>query len=177
MGTSFVALDEQRCRPRLSATHAPQRPLTWKLSATCLDQNAYDFNLMNAAAWSEAVAALHSRDVDTCVAAAERLHKDSTPEDVPALLELLKTGDFFEREAAAWPLAEISGASHLGELLSAYQQSFEEGHDNDGFTAALLEIPALFPAEARSELTKLASVVKGPVRAHCLWLLDFCETA
>ncbi len=132
---------------------------------------------MNAAAWSEIVAALQSRDVDTCVAAAARLHKDSTSEDVPALLELLKTGDSFEREAAAWPLAEISGATHLCELLSAYQKGFEEGHDNDGFTAALLEIPALFPSDAWSELTKLASSANDPIRAHCLWLLEFCETA
>lgn len=132
---------------------------------------------MNAAAWSETIAALRSRDVDTCVAAAARLHKDSTSDDVPALLELLKTGDFFEREAVAWPLAEISGASHLSELLCAYQKGFQEGHDNDGFTAALLEIPALFPSEARLELTKLANATNDPIRAHCLWLLEFCATA
>ncbi|KQU80944.1 hypothetical protein ASE08_11785 [Rhizobacter sp. Root16D2] len=96
---------------------------------------------------------------------------------MPALLGLLETGDFFEREAAAWPLAEISGAGHLRELLSAYQKGFEEGHDNDGFTAALLEIPALFPFEARSELTKLANAANDPIRAHCLWLLEFCVTA
>jgi hypothetical protein len=109
--------------------------------------------------------------------AAARLRKDSTPEDVPALLGLLKTGDFFEREAAAWPLAEISGTTHLCELLSAYEKGFEEGHDNDGFTAALLEIPALYPSDARSELTKLASEADDPIRAHCVWLLEFCEAA
>lgn len=132
---------------------------------------------MNAAAWSETVAALQSRDVDICVAAAARLHEDATPENVPALLELLKTGDSFEREAAAWPLVEISGASHLCELLAAYQKGFEEGDDNDGFTAALLEIPALFPIEAKWELTKLGSAASDPIGAHCLWLLEFCETA
>jgi hypothetical protein len=140
-----------------------------------LHRKAYDFGLMNAAAWSETIAALRSRDVDTCVAAAARLHKESTSEDVPALLELLRTGDFFEREAAAWPLAEILGAAHLYELLCAYEKGFVEGHDNDGFTAALLEIPALYPFDARSELTKLAGAANAPLRAHCAWLLEFCE--
>ena len=142
-----------------------------------LHRKAYDFDLMNAAAWSEAVAALRSRDFDTCVGAAARLHKESTSEDIPALLELLRTGDFFEREAAAWPLAAISGPAHLFELLCAYEKGFEEGHDDDGFTAALLEIPALYPSDARSELTKLAGATYGPIRAHCVWLLEFCEAA
>jgi hypothetical protein len=132
------------------------RPLLGKQTATTLHREAYDFSLMNAAAWLETVAALRNRDVDTCVAAAARLHKEATSEDIPSLLELLRTGDFFEREAAAWPLAEISGAVHLCDLLCAYEKGFEEGHDNDGFTAALLEIPALYLSDAKSELTKLA---------------------
>jgi hypothetical protein len=142
-----------------------------------LHRKSYDFNLMNAAAWSETITALRSRDVDKCVAAAARLHKESTSEDVPALLELLRTGDFFEREAAAWPLAEISGVAHLFELLRAYEKGFEEGHDNDGFTAALLEIPALHPSDARSELSKLTGAANDPIRAHCVWLLEFCVAA
>jgi hypothetical protein len=136
---------------------------------------ASDLNLMNAATWSDIAAALGSRDIDTCVVAASRLHKESSTEDVPSLLELLRTGDSFEREAAAWPLAEIAGATHLNELLAAYERGFEEGNDNDGFTAALLEIPALYPVEARVELTKLASSAADPMRAHATWLLDFCE--
>jgi HEAT repeat protein len=131
---------------------------------------------MNAGTWSDITAALGSKDIDTCVAAASRLHKESTPEDVPFLLELLRTGDSFEREAAAWPLAEIAGATHLHELFEAYQLGFEEGNDNDGFTAALLEIPALYPVEARLELTRLASSAADPMRAHVVWLLDFCES-
>ena len=66
---------------------------------------ASDVGVVNAAAGSGIVAELRSPDVDTCVAAAARLHKEATSEDVPALLQLLATGDFFEREAAAWPLA------------------------------------------------------------------------
>jgi hypothetical protein len=134
-----------------------------------------DLNLMNSGTWSDITAALRRRDIDTCVAAASRLHKESTPEDVPSLLELLRTGDSFEREAAAWPLAEIAGVTHLHELLAAYELGFEEGNDNDGFTAALLEIPALYPIEARVELIRLESSAADPMRAHAAWLLDFCE--
>ncbi len=132
---------------------------------------------MDSIAWTETVAALRSEDIETCVAAATSLHENATAENIPALLELLKTGDFFAREAAAWPLAQLAGVSHLSELLSAYQKGFDEGHDNDGFTAALIEIPALFPSEARKELTRLISVSDDAIREHCVWLLEFCEPA
>ena len=131
---------------------------------------------MDANAWSDIVKALGSKDAATCAFAAKRLHAECTSEDIPSLLDLLKNGDFFEREAAAWPLAEISGGTHLSELLAAYEKGFAEGHDNDGFTAALLEIPALHPVEAKIELTKLARTTEDPLRAHAKWLLEFCGT-
>jgi hypothetical protein len=130
---------------------------------------------MNALAWSEIVSALASRDVDACVNAASRLHSESSTEDIQALLGLLETGDFFVREAAAWPLAELAGLDHLPKLLVAYQQGFDEGHDNDGFSAALLEIPALFPAEARRVIEDLVRSSDEPLRGHAEWLLDFCQ--
>ena len=133
---------------------------------------------MDTATWSNIVSALADKeDVDTCVAAAARLHKDATSEDIPALLELLRRGDFFEREAAAWPLAELSGPAHLQELFDAYQRGFDEGHDNDGFTAALLEIPARYPDDARAALTALVGEAGEPTRGHAAWLLEFCESA
>ncbi|WP_349743148.1 hypothetical protein [Roseateles cavernae] len=130
---------------------------------------------MNSLAWSEIVSALASGDVDTCVNAASRMHAESSAEDVPALLGLLETGDFFVREAAAWPLAELAGLDHLPELLRAYQRGFDEGHDNDGFSTALLEIPALFPAEARRVIEALVRSSDEPLRGHAEWLLDFCQ--
>lgn len=130
---------------------------------------------MNSSAWEEAVVALESREADIAVAAAERLHAEATPDDVPKLLGLLQTGrDFFVREAAAWPLAELSGPSVLRELFLAYQLGFDEGHDNDGFTAALLEIPALYPADTKPALERLAATESGPVREHAQWLMEFC---
>lgn len=130
---------------------------------------------MDTSAWDALVAALESNDVEVAVAAASRLHSEASADDVTKLLDLLELGkDFFVREAAAWPLAELSGPTVLRELLVAYQRGFDEGHDNDGFTAALLEIPALHPAEARAALERLAVSETGPIREHAVWLMEFC---
>jgi hypothetical protein len=130
---------------------------------------------MDEAAWREAVLALGARDVEACVAAAAKLQAEATLEDVPRLLGLLVEGDFFAREAAAWPLAELAGPAVLPQLFAAYQRGFDEGHDNDGFTAALLEIPSLHPSEAKAALAALAQVSDGTTRGHAEWLLQFCE--
>ena len=132
--------------------------------------------MLDASAWTGIVSALEARDVDANVAAAERLHAEASIEDVPKLLALLKDGhDFFTREAAAWPLAELVGPTVLRELFVAYQKGFDEGHDNDGFTAALIEVSALFPTEARSALLALIGTETGVVQDHAKWLLEFCK--
>ncbi len=132
--------------------------------------------MLDASAWTDIVAALETRDVDANVAAAERLHAEASVEDVPKLLALLRDGhDFFTREAAAWPLAELVGPTVLRELFAAYQKGFDEGHDNDGFTAALIEVPALFPTEARPALLALVGTETGAVQDHAKWLLAFCK--
>lgn len=120
------------------------------------------------------VSGLSDHNIDVCVNAAERLHKEAGIEDIPALLDLIHNDDAFVREAAAWPIAELAGARFLGELLTAYQRGFDEGHDNDGFTAALLEIPALHPRITRAALEQLLQVVSEPIRGHVHWLLEFC---
>lgn len=130
---------------------------------------------MEAHAWSELVSALDAPSVEESVAAASRLHAEADADDIPKLLALLKSADFFVREAAAWPLAELAGPAVLCYLLVAYQRGFDEGHDNDGFTAALLEIPALFPAEAPAALARIIAVAAEPMRGHAQWLLEFCE--
>lgn len=130
---------------------------------------------MKTAAWNEIVSALDASDVSTCVAAASRLHAEAGIEDVPRLLALLKDDSFFVREAAAWPLAELVGPSVLPQLFSAYQRGFDEGHDNDGFTAALLEIPFHFRAETKLSLTNLIKVGDDKTKGHAQWLLEFCS--
>ena len=130
---------------------------------------------MNLAAWHAIVAALDASDISTCVSAASQLHCEASAEDVPKLLALLKNDCFFIREAAAWPLAELVGPSVLPELFAAYQRGFDEGHDNDGFTTALIEIPALHAAEARTALERLVVAEDRTMRDHAQWLLTFCE--
>jgi hypothetical protein len=130
---------------------------------------------MNATEWDTTIAELEALD-DRSVVAAARLHAEATVDDVPRLLKLLESADnFFTREAAAWPLAELAGAQVLPALLRAYQLGFDEGHDNDGFTAALLEIPALHPSAAKLALSELAHSAEEPMRGHAKWLLEFCE--
>jgi hypothetical protein len=130
---------------------------------------------MDPTAWNEIVLALGERDVPTCVDAATRLHAEADINDVPRLKELLQNESFFVREAAAWPLAELAGPSALPELFAAYQRGFGEGHDNDGFTAALLEIPALHRTETKPALLLLMGFGGDKIREHAEWLLEFCE--
>ncbi|WP_411885730.1 HEAT repeat domain-containing protein [Polaromonas sp. YR568] len=130
---------------------------------------------MNLNDWNEIVSGLSNPDVPTCVEAASKLYARAAPEDIPQLLPLLESDDFFVREAAAWPLAALAGPAALPQLLKAYQRGFDEGHDNDGFSAALLEIPALFGPEAARVIAELAETTEGEIRSHALWLLEFCE--
>ena len=126
--------------------------------------------------WEEILVDLESRDVDTCVAAVERLHLEAGVEDVPKLLLLLRNGrDFFIREATAWPLVGLVGPSVLRELFAAYQLGFDEGHDNDGFTSALLELQALYPVETKRALEQLIRSEIGVLRENAQWLLEFFE--
>ena len=132
---------------------------------------------MKTSAWNEIVSALDASDVSTCVEAAARLHAEAEVVDVPRLLALLENDSFFVREAAAWPLAELAGPSVLPQLFSAYQRGFDEGHDNDGFTAALLEIPYLFQAETKLSLSNLIKVGDEKTKGHAQWLLEFCSSS
>jgi hypothetical protein len=130
---------------------------------------------MEATNWSAIVSGLIDPDIHVCVKAAERLQAETDMADVPNLLKLLESNDFFVREAAAWPLAELTCPKVLVQLLAAYQRGFDEGHDNDAFTAALLEIPALHSTEARLSLERVISSSEEPMRGHAAWLLEFCE--
>lgn len=131
---------------------------------------------MDQADWHRLTVALRDvDDVDAAVAAATELHTTASHEDVPRLVALLRDPSFFVREAAAWPLAELAGAAHLGELLHAYQRGLDERHDNDGFSAALLEMAAADPSGLRVALVPFLASADPELRGHAEWLIEFCE--
>jgi len=130
---------------------------------------------MTSAEWNAIVSQLRSDvDPDGAVDAATRLHKGATGEDVPRLLELLQDESFFVREAAAWPLTELAGPDHLLELLRAFQRGLDEGHDNDGFTAALIDLAESEPGRVGRLLKALTSSDDESTRENAEWLLTFC---
>jgi hypothetical protein len=131
---------------------------------------------MDETAWNHVISDLAARDVEKNVSAAKRLYDESTGADVPRLLAILQEGeDFFVREAAAWPLALLAAPDVLHELLVGYQRGFDEGHDNDGFTTALIEGTSLFPREMKAALTNIIASAEEPMRGYAQWLLEFCE--
>jgi HEAT repeat protein len=131
---------------------------------------------MNAADWAALVRDLRDvDDVDVAVAACERIHREATSEDLPGLRELLRDKSLFVREAGAWPYSEIAGAEALPELLEAYQRGFSEGHDNDGFSAALIEMAAADPEGVRRVLSGLAESSDSKIRENASWLLEYCK--
>jgi len=131
---------------------------------------------MNDRDWAATVRELRSCDgVEVAVSAAKRLHRTATEDDVPRLRELLTDDSFFVRESAAWPLSELAGAVALPELLRAYQRGFDEGHDNDGFTTALIDLAAADPKGVRTVLQRIADSGDQGLRDNAIWLMEFCE--
>jgi HEAT repeat protein len=137
---------------------------------------------MNDSDWAALVRDLQNLDdgtrtlavrVAVAVGAAERIHRTATPEDLPRLRALLNDGSFFVREAAAWPLAELAGAAALPELFQAYQRGLDEGHDNDGFSAALTELATADPEGVRRVLEGLVKSGDPAMQENARWLLDY----
>jgi len=127
--------------------------------------------------WTVVVEALRDRgNVHRAVAAARQLHNTATSEDLPRLMQLLTDDDGLVREAAAWPVCELAGASALPELLRALQRGFDEGLDNDGFQAALADLVVAHRTEARDALTRLAGSSDKATRDNAAWLLEYCES-
>ncbi|MEO6067132.1 MAG: HEAT repeat domain-containing protein [Gemmatimonadales bacterium] len=130
---------------------------------------------MHQADWDNLIRDLRQVDnLDLMVAAAAQLRQTATKEDVPRLQELLSDEDFFVREAAAWPLSEIAGVSTLPELLRAYQRGLDEGHDNDGLSAALTDLAITDAVNVSRILETLARSGDPAMEENAKWLLTFC---
>jgi HEAT repeat protein len=127
------------------------------------------------AEWDALVVALKNvEQLDQACAAAQKLHQEATKQDVAKLLTLLGDDDAFVREAAAWPLSELAGIPLLRDLLVAYQKGLDEGFDNDGFSAALIDLVELNRPESAAELRSLVLDSNAHIRENALWLLKFC---
>ena len=128
--------------------------------------------------WHRLAAALRDdNDIDGMVAAAADLQARATADDVPRLLHMLNDSSFFVREAAAWPLSDLGRVEALPQLLGAYQRGLDEGHDNDGFSAALIDLVEMNVVAAVPQLRKLAEAGSDADRENAAWLLGFCNGA
>jgi len=63
----------------------------------------------------------------------------------------------------------------LPELFRAYQRGFDEGHDNDGFSTALIEMAAADPNGVRTKLAELVTSGDPATQENARWLLQFCD--
>lgn len=125
--------------------------------------------------WQRVVKALRNAESENiAVDAAAELQNKATIEDVPRLLDLLNDDSSFVREAAAWPLSDLGVVEALPVLLDAYQRGLDEGHDNDGFTAALADLVEANPDLSRRRLESLVHESR-PGSEHAQWLLQFCQ--
>ncbi len=115
--------------------------------------------------------------IDAKLAAFEELKEHVSDADLPELLDVICSTeiDFWTRELLAEPVADLGGAEVLPTLLAAYQQNFDAGHDNDGFSHTLREVAWLDPGGSRSALADLVQADDENTRNHAGWLLDFCD--
>jgi hypothetical protein len=116
-------------------------------------------------------------DVDAKLGAFEELKERVREADLPELLDAICSPDidFWTRELLAEPVADLGGAETLPDLLAAYQQNFDAGHDNDTFSHFLTELAGLDPDGSRRVLTDLLQSEDENIRNHAVWLLDFCD--
>lgn len=129
---------------------------------------------MNDNRWNQLVTDIEGYDVELMVEAGEHLRNEAEVTDVPKLLELLQHESFVVREAASWPLAIVGGSAVLPEMFIAFQRGFDEGFDNDGFSAALIGLVELHPSSSREKLLELKNSPNPIFQKNAEWLLEFC---
>ena len=132
---------------------------------------------MNSALWKEIIASVQPTDGSLPTPAEDRLRDEATIEDIPKLLEVLRSDNAHLREVAVMPLIELAGPRVLPELFEALQRGLDEGRSESRFFGALLHLPELFPAETRSVLLHLRTSGSESTRKNSEWLLEFCGGA
>ena len=121
--------------------------------------------------WQQIVDDLRSRDIHRAVRALKYLDKAATEANVPELYALLADRDFFFGEAVAVPLARLEGARALPQLLRAFQQGVDDGYDNDGLTATIMELVEREPNESEAVLRELMQSDDEHMRENATWAL------
>ena len=120
--------------------------------------------------WSEA-------GIDTVLEAQDRLIAIATQEDLPELVEALRSerNNFWTRELLAEPIAYLGGSDSLRELFEAKDKNQKDGHDNDSLNFFLTEIADAEPAACMAKLESLMESPDFPHRNYAKWLLEFCK--
>lgn len=113
-------------------------------------------------------------DPDAVAKACEAIHKEATHADLPWLRSLLADESALVREAGAWPIADLEGLPAIRDLMIAYQRGLDEGQDNDGFTALLIDMVSSNSGAAEQHLHLLTNDPNPGVRENARWLLDHC---
>ncbi len=133
---------------------------------------------MNDTEWQRLVTSLRNlADGNTAVTAAAEFQSAASLEDVPRLIQLLDDESFFVREAAAWALSDLGQVDLLPQLLTAYNRGIAEGHDNDGFSAALIDLVQSNAVESQAKLSSLRRGDNSELRDTSAWLLSFLGEA
>ena len=115
--------------------------------------------------------------VDGLIKVFERLKSIATEADLPALVAAIQSpkNNFWTRELFADPICGLGGADYLEPLLKASQLGLDEGHDNDGFDALLIELAHIEPEKCRAKLEELMARDGFKHREAANWLLEFCS--
>jgi hypothetical protein len=115
-------------------------------------------------------------DVDTVLKAHERLISIATKEDLPELIDALRSdrNDFWTRELISEPVAYLGSVDYLPELFEALEKNSADGHDSDTLVHLLTEIASRNPDACMAKL----EAIKDSEPAHSRytdWLLEFCN--
>ena len=120
---------------------------------------------------------INGRDVDTQLSEFEQLKASVTENDLPLLLQTIKseTCGFWVRELLSEPIIDLAGAKALPELFVALQKNYEEGHDNDSFAAFLMDLAESDPIGVKKQLVKMGKTASPSELKDINWLLEHCQ--
>jgi len=123
--------------------------------------------------WSQLIQDLRSEDIDCAVDACEKISELADGTHVPELYLLLNDESFFVREAAAIPLVRLEGVRALPSLFEAHKRGSQEGHDNDGLTATIVDLLEANQEEVTPLLLDMVRSTDNETRQRAAWALGF----